>query len=1750
MANESELTVRINGQDNLTPQLSQLESRLIRFVGAVSSALSALKIASFPIQAIRGFEREMAGVQKTTNFTDTQIKQLGDSLVDLSRRINVSAEDLAKIAAAAGQQGLGREGVEGIRQFSESVSRMAAVLDLTAEDAGTNIGKIASIFKISLRDIESVVSAFNQASNNSTASGEQLLDVVKRIGDAAGSLKLEQSVGLAASAIDFGVSPEVAGTSLSKIFAEFYGRADKFSKLLGVSVNDWMQQLQKDGIGALKMYLDGLRKLSADQQQKVIKELSGGGRIGVLLTKFVQDANNSVLDNNLNNAVQGYRSGTSAIQEQRTVLKTLDAELAKAGNSFQALGIKAGEVFGPRLAAYIAQLNKALADPAVIHFAESVGNAFLDMFDSIATGIKFIADLNVNWENFVQIAKTLIAIRLGQWFLSALSSVPVLGAAMTRLGLDFARSSEQQRNASQVANTAFQTQITRIRELMAQRRAYIQAVEAETQAEIAASRAREAQTAAETRNLQAQMALRQRNDAVNAASGQVTAARGGIATAQAAVAQRAAQVQQQLNERLQRAEQQHQARLTAIVTQGDAARAEARAQGSRAGVRQANLAQAEAIAQEEAYQRRSLAGINAYYARRIQAVQQAGVQEVAAARLAFMQSLSQFDRVAAGPGMMVLTNQARLAASALNQADQAANRANASLTAAQAATTRAAAGFSMLGSALRIVSAGFQALIAIAGRVFFWLSIIYLALDAFGVLENIGAGFQKLTDAMGLTSEASRREAQNQRDLIAAYNAANKARLDAIDGLKAYADASGRVRDDVVTRIRSNLTDSDNDVRSEAMKQLFELQRGVLASQEQATTDIQGLPEWRQKAEADIAAVKAELEKAKKDLEQSLAIADMPVLFDDTGMGAIANQQAVKIAQDRVAALTQSLEDAQKRLGMFTDESERGLNQFGQNAADNAEKVKKVLSELFTQDSAKAFETLADPFIAASKARDDFAKKMSDLNEQIVQAAGDQSTSAQQENLKNLQTAYDEAQSGYAAANGQLQDLRTRLDGFIADARKNNLGDAVLGSLQYLQVVLQQPVAYIQDTLNLLRQVSAEGAKLTGAAAVPTKPTSGTGSFTPTSDSDARRLSRARVELAKAELQALANLEKQANKEREEALEFSYSRSLVSIKEYYAQRMAITRSNLDIELKLRRQELAAIQDEMKNLAADSSTGKNQAEQVRMQAQVAQAQGQIDVLLKQRDALAATTDRELSNAMREFTDSIVEQRNSLVEFFGAATDGEGFQVALEAAQVKYRDFIDKMKANAADFPELVPLIGFTEMMGRFEALESALGQVQREADLTGKGFDNLRDRIDLAVGAGALTRLEGVAALDELRKKEIAYQKSIVDRSRAEIAAAEASGKGLDRNSLRYKELQQTIDDAQLKLEKLQFQGNEVAKEINEGIRGAFEDLFNSIASADTENLLSDFLRSVTMSISEKASEGLSDMIMNALGSSGDGGIGGFFASLFGATSEAGPDGSALNPLYVRLTDGIPGLDGAVADPNATPSSWLDRIMGRGAGDEEAPTPKTDKDQQGVFGTLESAFTPGGLLDSGLSSVVSGVQGVAQAVSGGFGSLLGGLGSLIGQIISAIYASSASSSASSGLGAAGGAFGMAHTGGIIGRTTMRRSYAPVSVFANAVRHHTGGIIGSQPGLQANEVPIIGERGEEVLTKQDPRHRDNLGKGGSGAGTSGDTMQPIFNVQPVLSEQTVLEALQGSQGQKLLLVHIGKQPQKFRQALGIN
>ncbi len=77
-------------------------------------------------------------------------------------------------------------------------------------------------------------------------------------------------------------------------------------------------------------------------------------------------------------------------------------------------------------------------------------------------------------------------------------------------------------------------------------------------------------------------------------------------------------------------------------------------------------------------------------------------------------------------------------------------------------------------------------------------------------------------------------------------------------------------------------------------------------------------------------------------------------------------------------------------------------------------------------------------------------------------------------------------------------------------------------------------------------------------------------------------------------------------------------------------------------------------------------------------------------------------------------------------------------------------------------------------------------------------------------------------------------------------------------------------------------------------------------------------------------------------------------------------------------------------------------------------------------------------------------------------------------------------AAAGAGDAGIIASIFHRGGVVGGAAPSREVSPAA-FAGAPRFHTGGIV----GLRDDELPIIARRGEEVLTMNDPRHRDNSG-----------------------------------------------------------
>lgn len=116
-------------------------------------------------------------------------------------------------------------------------------------------------------------------------------------------------------------------------------------------------------------------------------------------------------------------------------------------------------------------------------------------------------------------------------------------------------------------------------------------------------------------------------------------------------------------------------------------------------------------------------------------------------------------------------------------------------------------------------------------------------------------------------------------------------------------------------------------------------------------------------------------------------------------------------------------------------------------------------------------------------------------------------------------------------------------------------------------------------------------------------------------------------------------------------------------------------------------------------------------------------------------------------------------------------------------------------------------------------------------------------------------------------------------------------------------------------------------------------------------------------------------------------------------------------------------------------------------------------------------------------------------------------------------------------------GTAHTGGMVGSPRHSRRAVPALTFANAPRYHSGGF----PGMRADEIPIVAQRGEEVLSRTDPRNALN-------GGTSGQAPS-VKIINAIDSASVVSEAMNQRDGQTPIINMMRARRQEVKAALGI-
>lgn len=259
-------------------------------------------LAAKPITHAMDLEVAMADVAKTVDFGEGERQAMANANLRMaSDRLiatgGLTAVDLAKIQAAAGQSGIGAnaatsaEAKAEIVAFTRDAAIMAAAFGMSAEEAGKAMAGWRASMSLDQAGAMALADAANHLGNLFNAETKDIASIVGRfgaVGDASG-LTPEQSAALSAALLNPGTNVDVAGTGFKNFLAALTkGRATggtqrKVWEELGFDPEDLAYNMQQNAPATIMEVLRALQEAPEEEQSALATTLFGSESIGAIM---------------------------------------------------------------------------------------------------------------------------------------------------------------------------------------------------------------------------------------------------------------------------------------------------------------------------------------------------------------------------------------------------------------------------------------------------------------------------------------------------------------------------------------------------------------------------------------------------------------------------------------------------------------------------------------------------------------------------------------------------------------------------------------------------------------------------------------------------------------------------------------------------------------------------------------------------------------------------------------------------------------------------------------------------------------------------------------------------------------------------------------------------------------------------------------------------------------------------------------------------------------------------------------------------------------------------------------------------------------------------------------------------------------------------------------------------------------------------------------------------------------------------
>lgn len=325
---------------------------------------SKLTLMAAPLALVGGYavktaiewEDAFAGVRKTVEGTDEELRDLERGLRDLATSADSPVSslanahfELASIAEAAGQLGVE---TDDILLFTEQMALLGIATNITGEEAAFLVAQFANVTGMDLEtELQGFTAAIVWLGNNTATTEKDILELSQRIAGAgtAAGLAEPQIAGLAAAALSLGFAPERAGTNLStwlydivRIVDENGPALDRFAEIAGMDTEGFKALWEADPQEGLIAFLEGLNNLPDAEKFAVLDEFGwSAGTLSPLLLALA--GNTDLLTFAMDGATTAAEEGTAAYEEAGKRADTAKGSIQRLKNNFNDLAITVGE---------------------------------------------------------------------------------------------------------------------------------------------------------------------------------------------------------------------------------------------------------------------------------------------------------------------------------------------------------------------------------------------------------------------------------------------------------------------------------------------------------------------------------------------------------------------------------------------------------------------------------------------------------------------------------------------------------------------------------------------------------------------------------------------------------------------------------------------------------------------------------------------------------------------------------------------------------------------------------------------------------------------------------------------------------------------------------------------------------------------------------------------------------------------------------------------------------------------------------------------------------------------------------------------------------------------------------------------------------------------------------------------------------------------------------------------------------------